>query len=442
MADDRSENNQGRFGMQLSVMYELFTPQPMDATTEHQIIQQTLEQIELADRLGFRAVWAVEHHFLEEYAHLSAPEILLAAASQRTSRIRLGHGIINTLPAINHPFRVAERVATLDHISNGRVEFGSGEGASAVELGGFGVDPDQKNAMWAEGLDFVVKAMTERPFAGYQGQFVSAPIRNVVPKPYQQPHPPLWMATSRREKITTAAQRGLGALGFYFVDPKIAVEWVDHYYEVFEREAIAVGYAANPSIALNIGMHAAPTRKQAVEQYQDGFDLFGSATVHYYRDGEHAPGVTSTAEIFQAQKAANGARTQTEWDDKEPAGIGTVNNIMALCEIYEQAGLDELLIMPQMASTVRHEDAMASLELIGTQVIPELHGRHEVTEPARRKRKAELAEKAVARRTEAPRKADPDYRVNPIITGISRTIEDLALGRERRVKDFAEGAER
>ena len=137
----------------------------------------------------------------------------------------------------------------------------------------------------------------------------------------------------------------------------------------------------------------------------------------------------STTEIFQAQKAANGARTQTEWDDKEPAGIGTVNNIMALCEIYEQAGLDELLIMPQMASTVRHEDAMASLELIGTQVIPELHARHEVTEPARRKRKAELAEKAVARRTEAPRKADPDYRVNPIITGISRTIEDLALGR-------------
>jgi hypothetical protein len=113
-----------------------------------------------------------------------------------------------------------------------------------------------------------------------------------------------------------------------------------------------------------------------------------------------------------------------------------------LCEIYEQAGLDELLIMPQMASTVRHEDAMASLELIGTQVIPELHGRHEVTEPTRRKRKAELAEKAVARRTEAPRKADPSYQVNPIITGISRTIEDLALGREPRVKDFAEGAER
>src|SRR5260370_5977369 len=136
MADDRSENNQGRFRMQLPVMYDLFTPQPMDATTEHQIIQQTLEQIELADRLGFRAVWAVEHHFLEEYAHLSAPEIILAAASQRTSRIRLGHGLLNTLPAINHPFRVAERVATLEHVSNGRVEFGPRDGPSSLALGG------------------------------------------------------------------------------------------------------------------------------------------------------------------------------------------------------------------------------------------------------------------------------------------------------------------
>src|SRR5882762_5420249 len=350
--------------MKFGLFYEHQVPRPWSPEAERRVLLDALEQVALADTLGLEYVWEVEHHFLEEYAHSSAPEVLLAAASQRTTRIRLGHGIVNTVPAINHPFRVAERISTLDHVSKGRVEFGSGEGASAVEMGGFGVDPDEKNAMWAEGLDFILKAMTERPFAGYSGQFVSAPIRNVVPKPYQQPHPPLWMATSRREKITTAAQRGLGALGFYFVDPQIAVEWVEHYYEVFDREAVAVGFAANPSIALNIGMHAAPTRKQAVEQYQDGFDLFGSATVHYYRDGEHVPGMTSPAEIFEAQKAANGAPVQVEWDDKEPAGIGTVDNIMALCEIYEDASLDELLIMPQMASNVTHEDAMASLELI------------------------------------------------------------------------------
>src|SRR5258708_12651213 len=106
------------------------------------------------------------------------------------------------------------------------------------------------------------------------------------------------MATSRREKITTAARRGLGALGFYFVDPQIAVEWVEHYYEVFEREAVAVGFAANPSIALNIGMHAAPTRNQAVEQYQGGFDPFRSATLHYYPARPHVPGLTPPPQIF------------------------------------------------------------------------------------------------------------------------------------------------
>src|SRR5258705_2462380 len=264
--------------------------------------------------------------------------------------------------------------------------------------------------------------MRGRRSGAYSGLFVSARIRRGFPNPYRRPHPPLWMATSRREKIVAAARKGMGALGFYFVDPPIAVEWVSHYYEVFEREAVAVGFAANPSIALNIGMHAAPTRKQAVEQYQDAFDLFGSQTVHYYRDGEHVPGVTSPTEVFEAQKAANGAPVQVEWDDQEPARIGTVDNIMALCEIYEDASLDELLIMPQMASNVTHEDAMASLELIGTQVIPELHGRHDATESARQKWKAELAEKAVARRTEAPRKAEPDYRDNPIASGLSQTI--------------------
>jgi len=207
------------------------------------------------------------------------------------------------------------------------------------------------------------------------------------------------MATSRREKIVAAARKGMGALGFYFVDPQIAVEWVHHYYEVFEREAVAVGLAANPSIALNIGMHAAPTRKQAVEQYQAAFDLFGSQTVHYYRDGEHVPGVTSPTEIFEAQKAANGAPVQVEWNEKEPAGIGTVDNIMALCEIYEDASLDELLIMPQMASNISHEDAMASLELIGTPGDPGAPWPARGDRAARQKWKAELAEKAVARRT-------------------------------------------
>src|SRR5512132_3170150 len=164
--------------------------------TERQLVQDALDQIELADRLGIQYVWEVEHHFLEEYSHSSAPEVFLAAASQRTKNIRLGHGVILTAPKFNHPARTAERVAMLDLVSNGRVDFGSGESSSEAELGGFLVDPAEKRAMWEEGLRVALRCLTETPFTGHAGRYVTMPPRNVVPKPVQKPHPPVWVACS------------------------------------------------------------------------------------------------------------------------------------------------------------------------------------------------------------------------------------------------------
>src|SRR5947208_12948482 len=110
--------------MRLGIFYEQQLPRPWLHASEAQLYREALEQIELADRLGFDTIWEVEHHFLEEYSHSSAPEVFLAAASQRTTNIRLGHGIVAALPGYNHPARIAERVATLDLLSSGRVEFG------------------------------------------------------------------------------------------------------------------------------------------------------------------------------------------------------------------------------------------------------------------------------------------------------------------------------
>jgi alkanesulfonate monooxygenase SsuD/methylene tetrahydromethanopterin reductase-like flavin-dependent oxidoreductase (luciferase family) len=122
--------------MRFGVFYEHQVPRPWDADAEYRVLQEALEQCALADRLGIDYVWEVEHHFLEEYSHSSAPEVFLAAVSQRTERIRLGHGIVQTPPPFNHPARVAERLATLDLLSNGRVDFGTGESSSEAELGG------------------------------------------------------------------------------------------------------------------------------------------------------------------------------------------------------------------------------------------------------------------------------------------------------------------
>src|SRR5213075_1806358 len=138
--------------MKFGIFYEHQLPRPWDEGSELQLIQDALEQVELADKLGFDVVWEVEHHFLEEYSHSSAPEVFLAACSQRTKNIRLGHGIVQTAPAYNHPARVAERIATLDLVSKGRVEFGSGESSSRAELRGFRIEAEHKRAMWREGL--------------------------------------------------------------------------------------------------------------------------------------------------------------------------------------------------------------------------------------------------------------------------------------------------
>src|SRR2546428_2068688 len=122
--------------MRFGLFYEHQLPRPWTEGDEERLLSDALEQIELADRLGFHSVWEVEHHFLEEYSHSSAPEVFLAAASQRTSTIRLGHGIVQIPPGFNHPARVAERIATLDLVSGGRVEFGTGESSSQAELRG------------------------------------------------------------------------------------------------------------------------------------------------------------------------------------------------------------------------------------------------------------------------------------------------------------------
>src|SRR4051812_19274206 len=222
--------------MKFGIFYEHQIGRPWDDGTEQQLISDALDQVELADSLGIQYVWEVEHHFLEEYSHSSAPEVFLAACSQRTKNMRLGHGIVQTPPPFNHPARIAERIAMLDLVSNGRAEFGTGESSSEAELGGFNVDPVVKREMWQEGLEVAVRCMTENPFTGVEGQFVSMPPRNVIPKPVQKPHPPIWVACSRRDTIHLAAQKGIGALTFAFIDPEEAEHWVGDYYRTLEQE--------------------------------------------------------------------------------------------------------------------------------------------------------------------------------------------------------------
>src|SRR6478752_4273420 len=292
--------------MKFGIFYELQVPRPWDTESEHRVYREALEQIELADRLGIDFVWEVEHHFLEEYSHSSAPELFLAAVSQRTSRIRLGHGIVQTVPAINHPARVAERIATLDVLSAGRVEFGTGEGSAAAELDAFGVQPTQKRAMWEEGLRVALRCLTETPFTGHAGDYVTMPPRNVVPKPVQKPHPPVWVAASRRETIHLAAEHGIGALAFAFINPEEAVHWINDYYTTLASDCVPIGDVVNPNVACVSTFMCHENEDEALRRGLEGANFFGYSLAHYYIFGVHQPGETDVWEEYQRTRAQRG----------------------------------------------------------------------------------------------------------------------------------------
>ncbi len=382
--------------MKFGLFYELQLPKPYDNDTwdpddERRIIREMLEQVELADRLGYEYVFQVEHHFLDEYSHSAAPEVVLAAASQRTTRIRLGHGIVHMPPGHNHPARTAERVATLDLVSDGRVEFGTGEGASDMELGGFGTPRDLKKQMWEESTRECLRMMTGEPYPGVAGQFFNMPVRNVIPKPLQKPHPPVWVAASRRETVMLAARLGIGSLGFGFETPEEAAERIPRYYELVREECRPIGAAINPAVATVATMMCCPTDEQAVATGLSGAQFFafslGRGTPpnpprnpgrdHLYR------------EFIDSRRAAKAgakpARDQEPEDEGQRAlyragqrggFIGSPNFIRENLKRYEDAHLDAMIFVAQCGDR-RHDDIMASIDLFAKEVMPEFQERHE-----------------------------------------------------------------
>lgn len=445
--------------MRFGIFYEHQLPRPWDEDDERRLFQEALDQCELADSIGFDYVWAVEHHFMEEYSHSSAPEIFLAAVSQRTNRIRLGHGIVQTPPSYNHPVRVAERLATLDLVSNGRVDFGSGESSSATEIEGFDLNPDDKHDQWREGVEVILRCLTETPFGGVDGRFVRVPPRNVVPKPVQRPHPPLWLACTRRSSILRAAELGMGALAFAFTSPDAAADWVRDYEQVLADRCTPIGQTVNPSIACATTMLCHQDEQEAIRRGLEGANFFGYSLAHYYVFGEHEPGRTRLWEDFEEHRdrLRNGADIEAAIDQEtlgaaiaagNTAGmrtaIGTPEQLRLLLRSYEEAGVDQIIFV-QQAGRTNHEHIMESLELLGREVLPEFHERDEALSAAKAERLAPVVERALERRSEAAERdmtdtAETDHVIEAYprqaMTGedreaeLARLAENAAVGRD------------
>jgi len=382
--------------MKFGIFYEHQLPRPWTDGAELTLYQEALDQVELADRLGIDYAWEVEHHFLEEYSHSSAPEVFLAAASQRTKNIRLGHGIKLMPPGYNSPARIAEEVATLDLVSNGRVEWGTGESASRAELEGFNINPAERRAMWRETVEQVANMMAMDPYPGYQGKYFSMPVRNVVPKPAQRPHPPIWVACSNRDTIHLAAQIGIGALTFAFVDPAEAKKWVDDYYETFKNECVPIGHTVNPNVAMVTSFSCHPDAKEAFDRGFDGFKFFQFGLGHHYVFGTHKPGRTDIWKQYEAVKAAMGPE-QLDFLGGGTDGIGTPAQLREHLSKFANAGVDQTVFIQQGGKN-KHEHICESLELFAADVMPEFKAEEDQRQQRKMDELAPYIEKAFQRK--------------------------------------------
>jgi alkanesulfonate monooxygenase SsuD/methylene tetrahydromethanopterin reductase-like flavin-dependent oxidoreductase (luciferase family) len=244
------------------------------ADAEHRRIMDELAYIRAADAAGFKYSWASEHHFLTDYSHLSANESFLAFAAAQTTNIHLGSGIFNLTPPVNHPARTAERVAMLDHLSEGRFEFGTGRGSSTTEQKGFGIeDQELTREMVAETLPEIVRMWRDEDYS-YDGRFFSMPPRNVLPKPYTKPHPPLWVAAGSPGTFELAARQGLGVLCFAFGRPEQFIPLIEKYKKDIEN-AEPVGEYVNNNVMIT-------TQMLCLEDPARARKVFGSIDIGYH----------------------------------------------------------------------------------------------------------------------------------------------------------------
>ncbi len=398
--------------MRFGIFYEHQLPKPWNEGHEARLFHEALEQVVLADRLGYDYAWEVEHHFLEEYSHSSAPEVFLAACAALTKTIRVGHGIRQVIANYNHPARTAEGLATLDIISRGRLDFGIGEGATRLELGGFGIPAREKRAMALEAAEQIANMMTMSPYPGYAGKSFSFPCRNVVPKPVQKPHPPMWMACTNRDTIRVAAANGVGALAFSFVDPDEARAWSDIYYGIIKSDAcVPLGHAVNANIAMVSNFSVHRDRAEAIRRGQEGFEFFGYA-INALVAHDAVPGRSTLFADFQKSRArqddeiiAAALRTALT-----ASGIGTPDDIRAHIQGFQDAGVDQVIFL-QQAGRNKHAHICESLELFADAVMPGFKAEVAAREAKKAATLAPFIAAAMARKTYMKPLADDEIPV-------------------------------
>jgi alkanesulfonate monooxygenase SsuD/methylene tetrahydromethanopterin reductase-like flavin-dependent oxidoreductase (luciferase family) len=339
-----------------------------DPVAERQVFHDIVQQAQLADELGFHAIWAVEHHGLFEYSHCSAPEVLLAFIAAQTRHLRLGHAVTLTPGRYNHPIRIAERIATLDILSEGRVNWGSGKSASRVEQEAFEIDRSTLEEQWHEAIEIVPRMWRSDVFE-HSGKHYRIPPTAIIPKPVQQPHPPVYMACSRPESIIAAGQLGVGSLNFAADSEHQLAANVAKY-----RAAIA----ATALPARRVTNQFCSTPAALVLEDDKEACTYGFRGARYHQEG--------LPTYFFSPTAISGpldiSRDPLSPDDLKNATLGRnldggqLNSVIGdptaareSVKRFQMTGVDELIMVMQMG-TIPHEIVMRSIRTFAEKVMP------------------------------------------------------------------------
>jgi alkanesulfonate monooxygenase SsuD/methylene tetrahydromethanopterin reductase-like flavin-dependent oxidoreductase (luciferase family) len=370
--------------MKFSIIYEA---QMVDTSpaSEQRCFLECVEQSVYAEKMGFDTVWAVEHTALTQYAHMSAPETFLAFLAGRTTTLGIGHGVVCLPPGMNHPVKVAERIATLDILSGGRVHFGMGKGGTQQEAGTFGYDLNELQPMIDEAMYLIPKIFVNEEIE-HDGKYIKIPRRPIHPKPMQQPHPPLYYACTREATLQLAGSRGIGALVLGFSGPDEIARKNAIYREHFRNRKAEdqVGFRPTEHLAALCAATVLEDREKARRIGLRGQRFFAEAIAHWYQGGPKPTVDESLTADDHAEVLARGKEAVITYlsDEKITAGdehtsnytvaqdaYGNPDDCIRYCTRLQEAGADEILFMFQMGG-IPHEAIMETIRNIGEKVIP------------------------------------------------------------------------
>ena len=359
--------------MEIGLFYQIQVPKPWTSDREPNIYYELLDQVPYAEEMGFATVWLADHQFRSEWSHSSAPDVTLAALSQRTSKIRLGIAVV--VPPVQHPLHIAARIATLDILSHGRVDLGVGRSGYPLQMVPFGTHLSDATGMVDEALEIVPLAWQEGEFI-YDGKYFQIPTRQVHPKPIQKPHPPIWLGCSQEDTFRKAGELGLGALAMVGGGAQQLAKLIAIY-----RESTKVFKAVNRLVHNRV---SGSTIAFCMENRQKAFER-GAELLDWYREQQRLRnsrvwGEQEAAEVpedYQWHYPRSGVANTSSQDDVSSLEIlqsgrycvGDPDDCIRYLEQFAAAGLDEMMPLFQIGP-ITHSEVMETLRLFGKHVVP------------------------------------------------------------------------